>query len=716
MNKRSFITILLTVLMCMSGANVFAHDIEAVNNDGVTIYYIWENDEKTMLSVSFRGSDYNSYSNEYTGNVVIPESVDYNGEPIPVTSIDYYAFCHCSDLTSVTIPNSVTFMGYWAFGFCSGLTSVTIPASVTRIENSFAYCSSLTSITVDEANTDYKSVDGVLMSKDGTVLINYPAGKTETAYTIPNSVTSISSSAFADCSGLESVTIPNSVTFIDYSAFQGCSNLTSVIIPNGVTEICDGVFNGCSSLSSVTIPNSVTKIGSYAFDNSGLTSITIPSSVTEIDNGSFRSCFSLSSITVDEANTAYRSVDGVLMSKDGTTLIAYPAGKDGYSYTIPDGVTIISNEAFYSSILSDVTIPSSVTKIGEYAFDSYNLFDVSCHTENVLSAESNAFYTDRIVHGRLHVPGALVRAYSVAEPWNQFGTVLPLENDGIILNEHDLNYDNKVNVADIAVLIDEGGTYPELLDLTGDSQVDASDVAVLVDDIMKSLPPTNGEAPAGVVAVDLGLPSGTKWANMNVGAEKPEDYGLYYAWGETTGYKRDVSDGHFFFWETYKYMNDIEKEGVAPGGWQVSKYQVADGYDYYGCWYDSEGKFIGDRKRTLDLDDDAAYMNWGSNWRMPTIVEIKELLSNTTSEMTTLNGVSGCKFTAPNGNSIFLPHAGSRIGEYPAWLIGGDSYWSSTICERYSGSAYNFFLSGETPIYRESDRCVGLPVRPVLRE
>ena len=103
MNKQSFITILLTVLMSMAGAKAFAHDIEVANSYGVTIYYVWTNN-KTELAVSCRGRYYNSYSYEYSGNVVIPSSVVYNGNTYSVTSIVSKAFSYCSGLTSVTIP------------------------------------------------------------------------------------------------------------------------------------------------------------------------------------------------------------------------------------------------------------------------------------------------------------------------------------------------------------------------------------------------------------------------------------------------------------------------------------------------------------------------------------------------------------------------------------------------------------------------------------
>ena len=136
MKHLRFNTFLLTLLLSMAGITATAHDIE-VANEGKTIYYVWTNNN-TELAVSYRGSYSDSYSNEYSGNVVIPESVTYNGETYPVTSIGLYAFYGCSGLTSVTIPNSVTSIGSGAFDGCSGLTNVTIPNSVTSI-GSYAF-------------------------------------------------------------------------------------------------------------------------------------------------------------------------------------------------------------------------------------------------------------------------------------------------------------------------------------------------------------------------------------------------------------------------------------------------------------------------------------------------------------------------------------------------------------------------------------------------
>ena len=175
-----------------------------------------------------------------SGDIVLPSKI----EGKPVTSIGKVAFVWCSSLTSITIPDGVTSIGYGAFDRCKKLTQ----------------------INVDTANTAYSSVNGVLFNKEKTKLIRYPEGKTDTAYAIPDSVTSIGSSAFYDCSSLTSITIPNGVTSIGYYAFSRCDSLTSITIPDSVTSIGYRAFYGCSSLTSITIPDSVTNIDSRAFE------------------------------------------------------------------------------------------------------------------------------------------------------------------------------------------------------------------------------------------------------------------------------------------------------------------------------------------------------------------------------------------------------------------------------------------------------------------
>ena len=312
--------------------------------------------------------------------------------PDSVTSIGRYTFENCTSLTSVTIPNSVTSIGDDAFYNCTSLTSVTIPDSVTSIgSGAFSNCTSLKSIEVSGNNKSYSSADGVLFNKDKTELITYPAGKTDSEYVIPNSVTSIGYSAFKNCTSLTSVTIGNSVTSIGNEAFYGCTSLTSVTVPDSVTSIGDYAFCNCTSLTSVTIPDSVTSIGDYAFCNcTSLTSVTIPDSVTSIGYSAFRGCTSLTSVTIPDSVTSIgdaafsdcTSLTSLTISDSVTSIgkYAFSGCTSLTSITIPDSVTSISYSAFENcTSLSSVTIGNSVTSIGSSAFyntayynDKYN--------------------------------------------------------------------------------------------------------------------------------------------------------------------------------------------------------------------------------------------------------------------------------------------------------------------------------------------------------
>ncbi len=205
----------------------------------------------------------------------------------------------------------------------------------------------------------------------------------------------------------------------------------------------------------------------------------------------------------------------------------------------------------------------------------------------------------------------------------------------------------------------------------------------------------------GHVYVDLGLPSGLLWATMNVGASKPEEYGDYFAWGETEPYYSVVGNDTIwkeggYVWDNYKYCSSDE---------YMTKY-VHD--DRYGTV---------DNKRTLESDDDAATVNWGGSWRMPTNDELEELLNAAycTQEATTVNGVSGRKFTSvSNGNSIFFPFAGSIEGIYLRSLGTSGYSWTSSLASADTKEANFFsFWNASANNYSISSRYIGMPVRAV---
>ena len=240
-------------------------------------------------------------SGKYSGEVIIPESVEHESTAYSVTSIGEAAFVYCSGLTSVTIPNSVTSIEKKAFQNCSGLTSVTIPNSVTSIGDwAFDYCYRLTSVTIgnsvtsigDMAFLNCKGLTSVHIS-DIIAWCNidfggsysnplsyahnlYLNGEEVKDLVIPNSVTSIGVRAFFDCSGLTSVTIPNSVESIGEYAFSRCSGLTSVTIPNSVESIGEYAFSRCSGLQDVyCYAEKVLSISSNTFSNSNYKNATL---------------------------------------------------------------------------------------------------------------------------------------------------------------------------------------------------------------------------------------------------------------------------------------------------------------------------------------------------------------------------------------------------------------------------------------------------------
>ena len=435
---------MLAVLMSIASTKAFAYDIAVENADGKTIYYNYYNNG-TELEVTNSDGSYSSYS----GKIVIPETVTYMNRTRKVTSIGF-AFYKCSNLTSVTIPNSVTSIKEWAFKDCTGLTSVTIGNSVSLIEwEAFDGCTGLKKVIISDIaawceitfDLSYHGTNEQLACWSNPLFYAHHLFSDEnteiTNLVIPNSVTSINRNAFCGCSGLTSVTIPNSVTSIGNYAFYGCSGLTSVTIGNNVTTIGQYAFYNCRGLTSVTIPNSVTSLGSSAFrDCSGLTSVTIGNSVTSIGNSAFYGCSGLTSVTI--GNSVKSIGYYAFYSCSGLTSVAIPNsvtsigdyafyGCSGLtSVTIPNSVTSIGGRAFYGcSGLTSVTIGSGVKEIKYDAFNCDNLATVISKIEtpfaiNGKSSSGPVFSTNTFMNADLFVPVGTIDKYKATQGWKDF--------------------------------------------------------------------------------------------------------------------------------------------------------------------------------------------------------------------------------------------------------------------------------------------------------
>ena len=460
--KHVYYTYLLTILMSMVGARGFASDIKVVNSDGKTILYNYNSDGSSVSVAP-------NFSDKYTGDVVIPETVTYNGKTYSVTSIGGYAFYGCSGLTSVIIPNSVTSIGSDAFVGCTRLTSVTIPNSLTSINKDvFDSCSRLTSI--------------IWNAKNYPAFSNYSDNpfygiRTQiTKFITGNEVTSIPSYMCYEMSNLKSVTIGNSVTNIGPQAFNRTAwydnqpdglvyagNVaykykgtmpanTSITLKEETVGIADEAFLGCTGLTSVTTQNSVASIGNYAFKNcSGLTSVTIGNSVTSIGNGAFNRCSGLTSITWNAKNyPAFSSalsnpfynirsqITEFLIGDEVTSIPSYMCYEMSNlkSITIPNSVTSIGLWAFSDCRgLKSVTIPNSVTSIGDYAFNGcIGLTSMKVMRKEPPSIFLPAFPSYTIIY----VPYGSKAKYEAAQYWKNYNIRMLSDSNGDdVVNEID---------------------------------------------------------------------------------------------------------------------------------------------------------------------------------------------------------------------------------------------------------------------------------------
>lgn len=308
--KTNRIKTLLTAVLLSLCASVSAYDFTV---DG--LYYNIVSLEDLTCEITY-GDKVDEYHGTYSGDIVIPETVTYNNKTLTVVKIGENAFYYCSELSSVTIPQTVTYIGSEAFKGCVAITSITIPSSVTFIGYwVFGNCISLNNIVFEDGDKtlewDNKNssftifygcpIDSLYIGRNFKGTTYFQTGLFENSSVkkliVGNTVTEIENRSFYGCEKLTEISLGNSVTTIGESAFQNCDNLTEISLPNSITTIGKSAFSDCDNLTKISLPNSVTTIGQFAFsDCDNLAEISLGKSVAEIGSGVLSRCENLTTI------------------------------------------------------------------------------------------------------------------------------------------------------------------------------------------------------------------------------------------------------------------------------------------------------------------------------------------------------------------------------------------------------------------------------------
>ena len=327
--------------------------------------------------------------------------------PEGLTEIGARAFWLCSSLTSIDLPERLTTIGDGAFSCCFSLTAVALPKGLTTLGMiAFGGCPSLEMYAVSQQNQAFRSLAGALFSKDGKRLIAYPPGRRASVYAVPASAETIEDFAFNFCSSLTAINLPEGLTDIGAWSFADCFSLEEFTVSPGNQAYCalDGVLFSKDGkrliayppgrrASVYAVPAATETIDSSAFyDCSSLTAIHLHEGFTEIGEAAFSDCPSLKEFIVSPQNQAFRTLDGVLVSKDGKRLVAYPPGRRAFVYDVPVATETIDAFAFHdSAALISVHLPEGVTEICEFAFCCCSSLNEVSLPESLMRIAEDAF-------------------------------------------------------------------------------------------------------------------------------------------------------------------------------------------------------------------------------------------------------------------------------------------------------------------------------------
>ena len=368
----------------------------------------------------------------------ILSTVEFEGNQYLVIKINDKVFYGNTNLTTVTLAESLTTLGSNAFESCKSLKTIKIPSGVTAIpENCFRECSLMESVSLPEGLVEIGASA-------------FSGCQNLESVTLPESLTTLGSNAFESCKSLKTIKIPSGVTAIPENCFRECSLMESVSLPEGLVEIGAFAFSGCQNLESVTLPESLTTLGSYAFDSCKLLkTIKIPSGVTAIPDKCFYRCSSLESVTIPEGVTAIGddafqscNLNALTLPESLETIERYafnsnsslksvniPAkvktiGVQAFSYcgltdlVISEGVQTIGDYVFVYNSLKNLTLPSTITSIGNSTFCYNGLQSIICNAATPPTLGDKVFYGSNIQE--VKVPLASIAAYRKTYGWKNF--------------------------------------------------------------------------------------------------------------------------------------------------------------------------------------------------------------------------------------------------------------------------------------------------------
>lgn len=549
-----------------------------------------------------------------------------------------YAFKDCSKIRALILPDGITKIGRESFWDCSALCSLSLGKGLSLIDRDAFYgCESLSDISIPSIDDWLK----ITLSTEGN------------KYSAPFRSSSGENACNLWVKGelVTSLTISSSFTSINPYAFYNCRSITDIILPDGLTTIGHFAFSSCGVINHLTLGKGLRTIEASAFFGSYISNINIPS----IDDW----------LRISYINS--ESAPFYSLGDDGGHL--FVSGEEVTRVTVPSGFTKINSFAFYGcSSITDVSLSEGVTTIEPYAFcNCTSITDVSL-PKGFTTVEQNAFQNCTAIKN-VHIPSlsdwmTIDYANLQSVPFNAIHHESHLYFSGkeakeVVIPEQINSIKDYAfyKCTGIEKIVMEPTVPPSLgFDVFRWTWCPIFVWAECYDaynnnsnwSLYNHLLLINDGSPLFVEPdmVDMGL--SVKWASFNLGAKKPEETGYGFSWGETCFIK------DYVVWESYKWCEGEDN--------QITKYCNKSLYGHNG---------FTDSKLVLDLEDDAAHVNLGGKWRMPTIEEINELIEKCTWEKGVVNEVKGYYVIAPNNNSIFLP-------TNPRNDVA--NYWSSSLC------------------------------------